>query len=207
MVAQTLRFDATVAAVRAHLSAIAPLHAVTVTQRFEPSPLAWLDRRAESGGGVLLHTGVHGIDLLRLLTGGEVAEVACATTRVITRETEDNFVLQARFAGGPLLAQVSGSRALGGRLGAIEVAGAGGAIVADHVHREAALVRGVTRTPIAVPPPVPTVREALRAFVAGIRSGAPMPVTIDDGLRAVAIVDAGYRSAARGGAPVAVSAG
>ena len=204
MVAHTLRFDATVAAVRAHAALIAPLHAATVIQRFEPSPLAWLDRLAESGGGVILHTGVHGFDLLRLLSGREVTEVACVTARVVTRETEDNFVMLARFDAEGLLGQVAGSRALGARTGLIELAGAGGQIVADHIQREAWLVRGKERASLSVPAEVPTVREALRAFVAGVRGGAPMPVTVEDGLRAVAIVDACYRSAARGGAPVRV---
>jgi len=204
MVAQTLRFDATVAAVRACVAAIAPLHALTLIQRFEPSPLAWLDRLAESGGGTLLHTGVHSIDLLRTLTGHEIVEVACTTARVLTRETEDNFVMLARLDREGLLGQIAGSRALGGRTGLIELAGAGGQIVADHVRGEAWLMRGRERTTITVPPPVPTVREALRKFVAGVRDGAPMPITIDDGVRAVAIVDACYRSAARAGAAVTV---
>jgi len=207
MVAQTLRFDATVAAVRAHVPAIAPLHAVALSQRFEPSPLAWLDRVAESGGGVLLHTGIHGIDLLRVLSAHEVVEVSCLTARVLTRETEDNFVLLARLDADGLLGHVTGSRAVAARTGLIELAGAGGAIVADHVHRVAWLVRGRERTPISLPPAVPTVREALRAFVAGVLTGAPMPVSVEDGLRAVAIVDAAYRSAARAGAPVPVPRG
>jgi len=206
MVAQTLRFDVTVEAVRAHLPLIAPLHAVTLSQRFEPSTVAWLDRRAESGGGILLHTGIHSIDLLRVLSGREVTDVSCLTTRVLTRETEDNFVMLARLDAEGMLGQVSGSRAVAGRTGLIDLAGAGGHIVADHVHRVAWLIRRGDRTPIVVPPPVPTIREVLRAFVAGIRTGAPMPVTVEDGLRAVAIVEAGYRSAACGGAPVAVDA-
>lgn len=206
MVAQTLRYDATVAAVRAHAGAIGPLHALTLVQRFEPSPLPWLDRPAESGGGIVLHTGVHSIDLLRVLSGREVTEVSCVTTRVLTRETEDNFTLLARLGAGGPLAQIAGSRALGARTGLIELAGAGGHIVADHVHREAWTVRGAERTPLAIPAAVPTVREALRAFVAGVRDGTPMPITIDDGLRAIAVVDACYRSAARGGAPERVEA-
>jgi predicted dehydrogenase len=68
-------------------------------------------------------------------------------------------------------------------------------------------IRGAERTPIPVAPAVPTVREILRAFVAAVRDGGPLPVPVEEGLRAVAIVDAGYRSAAAGGAPVAVAVG
>jgi len=204
MVAQTLRFDATVDAVRAHVDAIAPLHGLTLIQRFEPSPLAWLDRRAESGGGVILHTGVHSIDLLRVLSRREVTEVSCFTRSIATRETEDNFVMLARLAGDPVLAQVAGSRALDGRTGLIELAGAGGQIVADHVRAEGWIVRGGERARLPVTAPVPTVREVLRAFVAAVTDGAPVPVTVIDGARAVAVVDACYRSAARNGAPVSV---
>jgi predicted dehydrogenase len=206
MVAQTLRFDATVRAVHAHLARVAPIHALTLSQRFEPSTLAWLDRPAESGGGVLLHTGIHSIDLLRMLSGHEVADVSCITTRVLTRETEDNFVMIARLDAPGMLAHVSGSRAVAARTGLIEVAGAGGQIIADHIQATAWLVQGRTSTPLPVDPAVPTVREALRAFVTGVRTGAPMPVTVDDGLRAVAVVEAAYRSADRAGATVPVAA-
>jgi predicted dehydrogenase len=200
MVAQTLRFDATVAAVRAHLTSIAPLHAISLVQRFEPSPLAWLDRPEESGGGIVLHTGVHSIDLLRVFAGREVVDVSCAVTRVLTRQTEDNFVMIARFGDAALLGSVAGSRALGARSGLMELAGAHGHILADHVRREASVFRGGDREPIEIPEATPTVREVLRAFVAGVRDRTPMPVTVEDGARAVAIVDAAYRSGERGGA-------
>jgi predicted dehydrogenase len=51
---------------------------------------------------------------------------------------------------------------------------------------------------------VPTVREVLRDFVTALRAGGPMPVSLEDGLRAVAIVEACYRAARSGRAePVA----
>ena len=206
MVAQTLRFDATVAAIRAHLARIAPLHALTLSQRFEPSTLAWLDRPAESGGGVLLHTGIHSIDLLRALSGHEVVDVSCMTAKILTRETEDNFAMVARLDAPGMLAHISGSRAVAARTGMIELAGAGGQIIADHVQGAAWLVQGRTSTPISVGAPVPTVREALRAFVRGVLTGAAMPVTVDDGLRAVAVVEAAYRSSDLAGAAVPVAA-
>src|SRR5688572_3321699 len=62
MVAHTLRFDAVVQTLRAALPTIGPLHAIALTQRFEVSALPWLDRRAEAGGGIILHTGVHSFD-------------------------------------------------------------------------------------------------------------------------------------------------
>jgi myo-inositol 2-dehydrogenase/D-chiro-inositol 1-dehydrogenase len=109
-----------------------------------------------------------------------------------------------RLDADGVLGQIAGSRAAGGRSGVIDIAGADGQIAADHVHRVGWLIRGTTRAPLAVGPPIPTVREALRAFVAAVQAGGPIPVTVEEGLRAVAVAEAGYRSAARGGAPVPV---
>jgi hypothetical protein len=48
------------------------------------------------------------------------------------------------------------------------------------------------------------VRETLVSFVRALREGSPFPISIEDGVRAVAIVDAAYRSAERGGEGAAV---
>jgi predicted dehydrogenase len=205
MVAQTLRFNSTVQTVRAHLPEIGPLHALYLSQRFEPSPLAWLDRRTESGGGIVLQTGVHSFDLLRVLTGCEVTRVWCRTARIVTRETEDCFAMTCQLSTPALVAAIAGSRAMGGRVGLMELAGARGHLLADHVHGVAHLVRGAERLPIPVPPSVPTVRETLDAFVRALREGTAFPIAIEDGLRAVAIADAAYRSAERGGEGAAVA--
>jgi predicted dehydrogenase len=199
MVAHTLRFNSTVQTVQAHLPEVGPLHALYLSQRFEPSPLDWLDRRAESGGGIVLHTGVHSFDLLRFLTGCEVTRVWCRTVQIITRETEDSFAMTCQLSDSSLVATIAGSRAMGGRVGLFELAGARGHLLADHVHGFVHLVRGTERLALAVPSPVPTVRETLVAFVRALREGTPFPISIEDGVRAVAIVDAAYRSAERGG--------
>ena len=209
MVAHTLRFNRTVQTVQAHVPEIGPLHALYLSQRFEPSPLAWLDRRTESGGGIVLHTGVHSFDLLRVLTGCEVIRVWCRTAQIITRETEDSFVLTCELSNPSLVAAIAGSRAMGGRVGLLELAGARGHLLADHVHGWVHLVRGTERLALPVPAPVPTVRETLDAFVRALREGTSFPISVEDGLRAVAIADAAYRSAERGGesAPVVGGAG
>jgi predicted dehydrogenase len=55
MVAQTLRYNSVVRAVCASLASIGAVHAVRLSQRFEPSPLGWIDDPEVSGGGMILH--------------------------------------------------------------------------------------------------------------------------------------------------------
>jgi myo-inositol 2-dehydrogenase / D-chiro-inositol 1-dehydrogenase len=198
MVAHTLRFNGVVRALRAHLADIAPLQTMGLSQRFEPSVLPWLDRRAEAGGGIALHTGVHSFDLLRHLSGFEVEQVWSMVDQRFTRETEDMFTLLFRMRDAPIQGAVAGSRTTLGRNGLIELAGERGQLVGDHVHGVAHLLRGRERVALAVERDVPTVRETVRAFAASLRDGAPMPITVEDGLRAVAVADACYRSATLG---------
>ncbi len=64
----------------------------------------------------------------------------------------------------------------------------------DHVLGGAARRVGTEVSPLAVGAPVQTVREIVRDFAAAVRAGGPMPIPLADGVRAVAIADACYRS-------------
>jgi predicted dehydrogenase len=204
LMAHTLRWNPVVRAIRERLSEIGALRTIYVNQRFEPSPLAWLDDPGISGGGILLHTGVHSFDLVRWLSGREVVRVTCRTQRIDTRRTEDNFLALLELAESETLVAVSGSRSTGGRSGLIDVAGAEGQLVGDHVHGVAHALRGTQRTPIPVADLVPTIREALRSFARLVLDGESPPVDIEDGARAVLIAEACRRSA-DAGAPVDVA--
>ena len=198
MVSQTLRFNSVVMAVKARISQLGSLHSIHLSQRFEPSPLAWLDRRDLSGGGIVLHTGVHSFDLLRFLTEEEANEVSCRINRVVTRDTEDNFSAMVTFEKSNIIASVMGSRGTKGRNGLIEVAGESGQLIADHVHNYLYEVRGMELKAVELEDPVPTVCEALKAFYDSLCQEVPFPVTIEDGVTAVAIAEACYRSAETG---------
>jgi predicted dehydrogenase len=197
MVAQTLRFNAVVRAVRDNLGRLGALHQISLAQRFEPSLLEWLDDPRVSGGGNLLHTGVHSFDLLRFFGGENPRAAKAETRRVVTRRSEDNFAAVFSFPG-PLLAVVSGSRATASRCGVIEIAGEHGQIMADHVHGFAVRLSGTECEPLEVPPEAPTVRETLRAFARVLCDGSPPPITLEDGLWSVAMAEACYRSAESG---------
>ncbi len=205
MVAQTLRYNAVVRAFAAHREVIGPVHSLNFTQRFEPSPLAWLDDPAVSGGGITLHTGVHAFDLMHVLTGLEAERVTCQMGSVHTRRTEDNFAASIRLQGGAALATVSCARTAGGRNGHLELAGEKGTLSGDHVLHRAELVVGAKARPIRLGEPAATVREVLRDFALALRTGERMPVPIEEGLRAVAVADACY-AAARAGAEAGVEA-
>lgn len=196
MVAQTLRFNAIVQVIRGRLPGIGPLRTLALNQRFEPSSLPWLDDPGP--GGILKNTGVHGFDLVRHLSGDEVREVFCDVRRIRTRRTEDAFAAVLRLATREAIVTVDGSRVAGGRSGRIEACGEDGLLVGDHVLGTLAEVRGTRLTPLPAPPPVPTIREALRAFAALVRGSAPNPIPVTEGVRAVAIVEASLRSAASG---------
>jgi len=113
--------------------------------------------------------------------------------------------MTCQLSNPSLVAAIAGSRAMGGRAGLLELAGARGQLLADHVHGFVHLVRGPERHMLPVPAPVPTVRETLGAFVRALREGTSFPISIEDGLRAVAVADAAYRSAERGGEGAAVA--
>jgi predicted dehydrogenase len=196
MVAQTLRFNGVVRCLLEKLPEIGRVHAARISQRFEPSRPGWIDDPAVAGGGIVLHTGVHSFDLMRFFLGLEPERISGETGRVSTTRTEDNFACVVRFRGSPTIACIAGSRATASRSGAIEITGEKGQLIGDHTLNTAVQVRASQATPLQLPPPVPTVREALRAFAEALRQGAPMPISLEEGLRAVALAEACYRSSA-----------
>jgi predicted dehydrogenase len=198
LMAHTLRWNSVARAIGDRLPALGPLRALYLNQRFEPSPLAWLDDPDVAGGGIILHTGVHGFDLVRWLTGREVARVSCRAARAVTRRTEDNFLALLELEGSEALVAVNGSRATNARSGLIDVACQDGQLLGDHAHGFLEEIHGLERSRLEIGEPTPTVRAALRAFARLVLEGEQPPVEVEDGARAVLIAEACLRSAARG---------
>jgi predicted dehydrogenase len=71
-------------------------------------------------------------------------------------------------------------------------------LLGDHVLNRAHCVVGTAIEPLPITGPNATVAEAVRDFVAALRAGGPLPITLDDGLRAVALADACAAAAASG---------
>lgn len=198
MAGQTLRFNTVANALRTHAPELGRLDSLIFSQRFPPQlQLDWLDDPERSGGGNILHTGVHCFDLIRYIAGFDPATVSCTTRSVYTKNTEDSFVAEMELAGASApLAMVSCSRTTASRNGLIEISGENGQLVGDHVLNTLYRIDADAMTRLDPGPPRQTVLEALRAFAEDIRADRPPRIAFRDGLAAVATADACYRSTA-----------
>jgi myo-inositol 2-dehydrogenase/D-chiro-inositol 1-dehydrogenase len=176
---------------------------------------AWKQQR-QSGGGALLDLAVHHVDLIRFLLGTEVAHVSADV--LSTRSEHDTVTLQMRLTNG-CLAQVMCS------LGTIdddriEIHGSAGRLTIDRYRSlrvevtpaSASGMLGVAATrfagemralPYALrklrsPMHDPSFPAAISAFVHAVASRTPATPSFDDGLRALAVVEAAEESARSG---------
>ncbi|MBC8293990.1 MAG: Gfo/Idh/MocA family oxidoreductase [Proteobacteria bacterium] len=196
----TLRFNSLCLAMRDEIGRLGRIDTLTFSQRFPPQlQLDWLDDPARSGGGNIMHTGVHCFDLLRWFTGLEVSSVACSTRSAVTTDTEDNFVASLQLSNGSTLAQVNCSRSSNSRNGLIEISGEHGQLVGDHVLGTLHFLGPDGPRELTPGAPVMTVPAILESFAAGVggKRGATA-ASYRDGLAAVAVAEACYRSVSSG---------
>lgn len=197
MTAQTLRFDEAVLALKARRATVGARRYLVLTNRVEPRQEVTRNPADYAGRGVLLEIGIHQLDLVRFLTGEEVAEVRCEMDRASAGSPESRALVSLRTTGHlPCIVDVS--RVTGGRVCRVEWVGADGQLIADWVRHQVSQTSARSGVKEFSVEDRPTVVATLRAFLDALDRGAPMPITGRDGLRAVEIADACYESAETG---------
>jgi myo-inositol 2-dehydrogenase/D-chiro-inositol 1-dehydrogenase len=195
---QTLRLNTVVREMERRIPDLGRLDSLIFSQRFPPQlDLAWLDDPGQSGGGNVLHTGVHCFDLCRVFSRAEPRTAFCTGRPVYTQRTEDVFASCIEMSDGSL-ATVSCSRTTHSRNGLIEITGEEGQIIGDHVLNTLYHLGPRGREEISLPPPTHTVLELLRTVAEDFRKSRPPTIPYREGLAAVAVADACYRSMASG---------
>ncbi len=170
----------------------------------------WFVDKALAGGGAGMDHIVHVADLLRWFLRSEVTTVYARFNRIMHRETVDvetgglvMLTLDDATGGAGTFATIdcSWSRPLGypiwGRLG-LELVGARGVVTADGFRQNLVNYGDKDVLTSYLPWGSDADRAMVEEFVAAIREGRPPSVTGEDGLRAVEIVAAAYRSAETG---------
>jgi len=197
MAGHTLRFNGVVSRIRELTTDLGRIDSLIFSQRFPPQlQLGWLDDPARSGGGNILHTGVHCFDLIDFLSGLTPDSVSCTMHGIYTRRTEDIFGSEIRFRDSDATALVSCSRTTHSRNGLIEISGEAGQLIGDHVHGTLYRIDADGRTDLGPVPARHTVLEALERLAADVAADREPSIPYLSGLRAVAVADACYRSAA-----------
>jgi len=202
MTGQTLRFDSTVLAMKKHRHLIGESERLILTSHIETRETGSDHADGYGGRGALLEIGVHLLDLVRFVTGEEVREVRCTMDRLPPALPELVASAHLTTQGGTVCV-LDIARVAERRIGQAEWIGARGMFEADWIHRRLHWRGGADEEAWELPP-CQTVLAALTAFLRAVETRSPMPVTGEDGCRAVEIAEACYRSAQAGGAPMTV---
>src|SRR5439155_4703116 len=176
---------------------------LVLAMRADRPPHRWLDDPSQAGGGVLLEIGIHLLDLIRFLTDAEAVEAVADVEQRHASRVEDVALARFRLSNG-VSCYVEVSRVSGGRVCRVEAVGGAGQLIADVDRSLLTRIEGRTVAETEAVPDRPTVLTVLETFAKSLLTGVPVPVSGEDGLRAVAMADACYR-AAREGRPVPVA--
>jgi UDP-N-acetyl-2-amino-2-deoxyglucuronate dehydrogenase len=186
-----------------------------MSTRRTPAHPRWLTSARSAGGGVLMYSAIHGVDRLRWFFADEVAEVSARSRRYTpdNDEVEDGIAVLLAFEGGGCATLTANAPTYP----------ADPTVWETEVHGDRAMVRlrtrGFAETSSA---------DGAERYVAGgdeetarshynferqaadvlaaIAAGRDPSVTGEDGLRALEICLAAYRSAELGGRPVSPAA-
>ncbi len=204
MVAHTLRYNTVLRTIREQLPALGRVVQVRISQRLEPSSLAWQKAHQASGAGSILLTGVHLFDTVRWLFADEVAEVFCRSRRVLNLAHEDFFAANVVLARSGIHADLEVSKYTASRSCRIEIVGEEGQLFGDYWNHRLLYTSGRSERAWELSPEVFTIEEVVRDFCRRLIAGREMPITVTDGLRTIEIAEA-CLAAARTGSVVTLA--
>jgi len=176
---------------------------------------AWMLERSRSGGGPMYNLGVHWVDLFRWVLGEEAVEVSGRNVKVNEQyDIEDNSFAHLRFAGGAIASldisyTVPDSFPYGRDL-YVAVRGTQGALMwAPAYEGEKDVLEACSDAPQFAGGPRRSItfelepakgysgymgREYVRSFAEAILADTEPPITGEEGVAALKVVEAIYRS-------------
>ena len=174
-------------------------------------PATWYFSRAEAGGGILNFLGCHWFDLMRYLTGAEVARVAAIEANVGGHDidVEDAAAVSLAFDNGMIGSLHAGYFTSGDGEISIGLRGSDGwikwevdegrcTIKSEHPDWSGAPVRRFDFPSAQVPGYGPEGRASIQAFAAAIRGEGSSGYKVEEIITSLKIIEAAHESAAQG---------
>ena len=155
----------------------------------------WFSRKAVAGGGTLMDTSIHSVDIFRYLFGKVVEQKAVTHQHLEGTDVEDTSIITLKAESG-VVGSLMASWVAGEGLAFIDTVGQGGRVVYDYAKPDEVRVRrrGETEWEVIGVEASNGFAEEISHFLAAIRQEVPLSCTGGDGLRALEIVQSTYRA-------------
>jgi predicted dehydrogenase len=154
----------------------------------------WFSKRVISGGGALIDTATHSIDLFRFLVG-EIAEQQALTHRHLENiEVEDAGVLTVKGESGAV-GSIIATWVAGTGLASIDLVGQKGRLFFDYMRNSEVrmAVPGEAEWRTIPVEPSSGFKEQIAHFLGAVRGEWPLSCTVEDAMRVMEVLDAIYR--------------
>ncbi len=214
MIGFNRRFDPNFAALKLALIAgeIGRAELLSITS-FDPAPppVAYI----KVSGGLFRDMMIHDFDMANFMMGAAPVTVSAVGTSIVdpaigAAGDVDTAVVTLTYSDGRIAVIKNSRRAVYGYDQRVELLGSEGLLQAQNmlentvVKSTTAGVTGAKPTYFFLERYMPAYAAEWAAFVTAVASGAPMPVTLDDGVAALAMAEAATQSA-KSGKPVALA--
>jgi predicted dehydrogenase len=181
--------------------AIGPVRQIVAAPRIFRRPGGWRRERGQSGGGLLIDSGIHFVHLFRDWAGPVAAVTAAAPPNLFSElEGEDTAFVLARFEGGAVGTLAVSLATPGLRLEPMSITGSSGSLGVDPRGRYVWLRAGGRRRLRLFLRDRRGLTAQLAEFVAAVRERREPALPASEAREDLAVVLAAYRSLATGAA-------
>ena len=192
MTGHTLRYEPVIRKIRDISSRLGPWQALRGTMHLEERPE--IPRSKETDHGVLLEFGIHLLDWSRGMLPDEPLTVAATITRLSPRAPEKHANINLTTRSG-LSCHLDIARVRTKRVTHIDIIWTNERIRADWTTGLLQTFNHEVLTSQEWIPAAPTLVLMLKDFFQALRTSQPVPISGEDGLRAVGLVEACYQAA------------
>ena len=154
----------------------------------------WFSRKAVAGGGTLMDTSIHSVDIFRYLIGEVIEQKALTHRHLEGTDVEDASIITLKAESGAI-GSLMASWVAGDGMAFIDIVGQEGRVVYDYAQADEVRLKrgGETQWKVIGVEASNGFAEEISHFLAALRQELPLSCTGEDGLRALEIIQSTYR--------------